>query len=238
MLFQSTNRFTVGFAGLVYLSLYLAGKFSIAIPVLSFNNQAPTENATRVQMPHSQLQARDDTAGPPLFLFVLVFFPVGVAFYIASSRYMDYKHHGFDVLFSSLAGTLCAWFGFRWYQVPIGRGAGWSWGPRSDEAAFGIKVGVSNYHVKGGKKARNAGKPAAKAPIKGRISPPKQRPNFGMGRQGTHDVELGHIQQRNNTPDSGASSRTRVPPQYAIPRIPSDFHARGDSARVPSGWMG
>lgn len=134
--------FAVAFAGLVYLSLILAAKFSVTIPFLApapFQESAPQHSAPRTS-PRSQ------AAAPPLHLFVLVFVPIGAAIYIASTRYTDYKHHGFDVLFSSLEGTVCAWFAFRCYHMPIRRGAGWAWGPRSNDRAFGIAIGTGTYH--------------------------------------------------------------------------------------------
>ena len=76
--------------------------------------------------------------------------PFAGATYIASTRYADYKHAGFDVLFGSLEGILSAWFAFRFYHLPIRRGAGWAWGPRRRSAAFGIGTGVGTYGMSGG----------------------------------------------------------------------------------------
>lgn len=42
-------------------------------------------------------------------------------------------------------GILAAWAGFRWYHLPVRRGAGWSWGPRSTGRAWGVGVGVQGY---------------------------------------------------------------------------------------------
>lgn len=42
-------------------------------------------------------------------------------------------------------GIVCAWFSFRWYHLPIRQGAGWSWGARSRDRAWGIGVGVGSY---------------------------------------------------------------------------------------------
>ena len=44
-----------------------------------------------------------------------------------------------------LIGFLLAWGSFRWYHAPIRRGAGWSWGPRSVDKAWGIGLGVQSY---------------------------------------------------------------------------------------------
>ena len=88
-----------------------------------------TENAS---------QGRKHAAAPPLYLLVLVLIPIFGAIYIASTRYTDGKHEGFDVGFGSLEGLICAWFAFRWYHLPIRRGSGWAWAPRHPSAAFGL----------------------------------------------------------------------------------------------------
>ena len=31
------------------------------------------------------------------------------------------------------------------YHLPVTRGAGWSWGPRNADKAWGVGVGVANY---------------------------------------------------------------------------------------------
>lgn len=56
-------------------------------------------------------------------------------------------HHGFDILFGASMGILLAWASFRLYHLPIARGAGWAWGPRSPPRAFGVGVGVGGYVV-------------------------------------------------------------------------------------------
>ncbi len=42
-------------------------------------------------------------------------------------------------------GFLVGWFAFRWYHLPVRQGAGWAWGARSKERAFGVGVGVGGY---------------------------------------------------------------------------------------------
>ena len=42
-------------------------------------------------------------------------------------------------------GFLLAWGSFRLYHAPIRRGAGWSWGPRKVQKAWGIGIGVQGY---------------------------------------------------------------------------------------------
>ncbi|OBT89439.1 hypothetical protein VE02_02021 [Pseudogymnoascus sp. 03VT05] len=147
----------IAFAGLVYLSLFLAGKFSVGIPSSSVissrcwaSNQGPTSTEPRSNPLAKATSSRSHTArkqaaAPPIYLIVLILIPIGAAIYIASTRYADDKHHGFDVLFSSIEGALCAWFGFRLYHLPVHRAAGWSWGPRSRNKALGIGIGAAGY---------------------------------------------------------------------------------------------
>lgn len=140
----------VAFAGLTYLSLFLASKFTVTIPYLapvSRDAVSPTRAASQ----------RETAAAPPLHLLVFVFIPLGAAIYIASTRFTDYKHAGFDVLFGSVEGIVSAWFAFRLYHLPTRRGAGWAWGPRRRSAAFGIGTGVGTYGMAGrlgGRKSR------------------------------------------------------------------------------------
>lgn len=159
-------------AGLLYLTLFLASKFSIAIPFLpprpfstnsaytsaitpsnlrspnSFNGKSP--QGTNLSSPSfsedtAVVPIRYQAAAPPVWTLVLVLVPVGSAIYITSTRFTDFRHFGFDLLFGSFIGITTSWFSFRWYHLPISRGAGWAWGPRSYRRAFGIGVGVGSY---------------------------------------------------------------------------------------------
>lgn len=67
---------------------------------------------------------------------VIAFVPTATAFFIAASRWFNYRHHGFDIIFGSLMGMIFAWIGFNMYHLPIRRGAGWAWGPRVRRRAF------------------------------------------------------------------------------------------------------
>lgn len=84
---------------------------------------------------------RDEAAAAPLWLVCLAYVPIGGAIYISASRYFDYRHHGFDILSGAFIGIVVAILAFRFYQVPLGRGAGYAWGPRSRARAFGVGVG-------------------------------------------------------------------------------------------------
>lgn len=158
-------------AGLLYLTLFLASKFSIAIPYLaprpysqnpayvsavapsnlrkqntlpSFHKQESTLSSPS-QLDEYIVPIRYQNAAPPVYTLVLVLIPVLSAIYITSTRYTDFRHFGFDMLFGTLIGVTCAWFSFRFYHLPITRGAGWAWGPRSYGRAWGIGVGVGSY---------------------------------------------------------------------------------------------
>lgn len=88
---------------------------------------------------------RRQAAAPPLYLLLLSVIPFFAAVFIASSRWFDFRHHGFDILFGFTIGTITAFFAFRYYHLPIGRGAGWAWGPRSRSKAFWAGVGSYSF---------------------------------------------------------------------------------------------
>ncbi|KAH8735474.1 PAP2 superfamily-domain-containing protein [Ilyonectria robusta] len=88
---------------------------------------------------------RLQAAAPPIYLLVLTIVPFACAVFIASSRWYDYRHHGFDILFGFLMGTATSIYAFRYYHLPIRVGAGWAWGPRSEERAFWAGVGRLGY---------------------------------------------------------------------------------------------
>ncbi|WEW59496.1 phosphatase PAP2 family protein [Emydomyces testavorans] len=80
---------SAAFAGLFYLSLYLAGKLHVL-----------------------------DSRGEVWKTFVIMVPIVGAAL-VAISRIMDARHHPFDVISGSLLGILCAWMSYRQYFPPI-----------------------------------------------------------------------------------------------------------------------
>lgn len=138
----------VAFAGLFYLSLWIAMKFSVGIPVLHSDRTLHTLKDASLQRGgiHDEASSlRRQNAAPPLYLLTLVLIPFAVAIYIATTRYQDGKHHGFDVIFSAIIGTISGYFGFRLYHLPLGQSAGRSWGPRGRDRAFGVKIGVLSY---------------------------------------------------------------------------------------------
>jgi membrane-associated phospholipid phosphatase len=88
---------------------------------------------------------RKQAAAPPLYLLFITIAPFCVSIFIAASRWWDFRHHGFDILFGYLMGLITAVFAFRYYHLPIQEGAGWAWAPRSSDRAFWAGVGRVGY---------------------------------------------------------------------------------------------
>ncbi|CAM1508918.1 Fc.00g026570.m01.CDS01 [Cosmosporella sp. VM-42] len=160
-------------AGLVYLSLFLAAKLWAApasLPPSSspgMSSSESTDHATQINSTqgaantsdppgrryyhkltgedNSNVSAREQAAGAPVYLLVISMAPFAAAVFICSSRWYDFQHHGFDILFGFLIGTLSSLLAFRHYHLPPSRGAGWSWGPRQKHKAFWAGVGSEGY---------------------------------------------------------------------------------------------
>ncbi len=162
-------------SGMLYLALFLCAKLAIALPYLPLipksAGQTPpppprdTEmlplHDTRGRQHSSQSKSPDppaprepptqtwdiynQAAAPPVYGLLMVLIPLGVATYISSTRYTEYWHFGFDVISGSVIGIVSAWVAFRWYHLPIRRGQGWAWGPRSVSRAFGTGIGTGGY---------------------------------------------------------------------------------------------
>ncbi|BCR97511.1 phosphatase PAP2 family protein [Aspergillus luchuensis] len=130
---------SMSFAGLMYLALWLSAKFSIGFPFLAYS---PLSQDLQRQ---DRGKIRNQGAAPPVYMLIVALVPIAVAFFISASRWFDYRHHGFDIIFGSVMGMVFAWIGFRLYQLPIIRGAGWSWGARSRKHAFFMEVGQPSH---------------------------------------------------------------------------------------------
>src|SRR5690606_13849248 len=91
------------------------------------------------------MAARRQAAAPPIYLLVIALLPFFGSVFIASSRWFDFRHHGFDIIFGYVIGTIASIFSFRYYHLPIDAGAGWAWAPRSADRAFWAGVGRYSY---------------------------------------------------------------------------------------------
>lgn len=107
--------------------------------------RTPAPNATLSESRDPGLEFRDQAAAPPVYTIILPLIPLSLALYITSTRYSDFRHHGFDLLGGALIGTVVAWLSFRLYHLPVRRGAGWAWGSRSATRAFGARIGTLDY---------------------------------------------------------------------------------------------
>lgn len=121
-------------AGMVYLSLWLCARFSLTIPYLDLSIDPLRQGSGKRQMIAS---ARSRQAAPPLWQFALAFAPIVAALFICSSRYADFHHAGFDIIFGAVIGSVFGWASFRFYHLPVRRGHGLlTWGPRARRHAL------------------------------------------------------------------------------------------------------
>ena len=158
-------------AALVYLTLFLASKLAVTIPFAnwwsaasnhaaavhaafpsrggnsSHNNDKHSEYSDGIEPEAAPMVSplRRQAAAPPLYLLTLVLVPFGASIWVASSRWYDFRHHGFDILFGWFMGLVTAIYSFRYYHMPMQNGAGWAWGPRSRDRAFWAGVGRLGY---------------------------------------------------------------------------------------------
>lgn len=152
---------------MTYLFLFLCAKFAITVPYLlpaaysssafrphtltesELNSKGASPEPLNSRQPSETIPLskvlRSQAAAPPAYLLGLACVPIFTAVYITATRFTDYRHHGFDLIFGSLIGFFTAYGSFRWYHAPINRGAGWAWGPRTPERAFAIGVGMHGY---------------------------------------------------------------------------------------------
>lgn len=102
---------TVAFSGLTYTALFLASfVFSMTLP---FARKVRPFAATAIVSAIPTAQPKF----PQMLAFLIVSIPMWIAIYIASTRWSDFRHHGFDVLFGSFEGIVCALIGWSWYGV-------------------------------------------------------------------------------------------------------------------------
>ena len=131
----------VAFAGLWYLSLYLAARFDVVPPPANkfLQRRDTAQQNDEAGEPLLQGDEREDSslsrvdkssAAPPAYLLPLPYVPLGLAIFIAGTRYFDFRNHGFDVLAGSAVGTTTASVGFRLYHPPLASHLREPFGPR------------------------------------------------------------------------------------------------------------
>jgi hypothetical protein len=163
------DNLIVSFAGLFYFALFLCAKFAVRIPYLlpysfeaahpasaipinghmnessKFSGDGPISAGLHSRSSDNRVEHRSQAAAPPVHGIILPLISICVALYICTTRYSDFKHHGFDIIAGAIIGAVVAYLSFRLYHLPLGRGAGWAWGPRGATRAFGVGVGTLNY---------------------------------------------------------------------------------------------
>ena len=161
-IFRLTLFHLVSWAGMFYLALFLCSKFSVTVPYLlpyNYEASARDNNAYHhgvtdgdfdkddvvASANSTAVPLRQQAAAPPAHLFILPLICISIATYVASTRFSDFRHHGIDIFSGALMGAVFSYISFRMYHLPIRRGAGWSWGPRSASRAWGIGVGTQGY---------------------------------------------------------------------------------------------
>ena len=171
---------SMSWSGLLYLSLWLAVKFNVTFPYaqpyrshdfiptqtsqesvlpLQYHRQSSTEAEKEGRTPFP----RHASAAPPIYGIVLCLIPICVAIYISSTRWVDFKHHGFDIFSGSLLGIITAWLGSRFYHSSLTKGCAWTWGPRSREDAWMVRGGgFSSWETGNGSRQDRANQSSAR----------------------------------------------------------------------------
>jgi membrane-associated phospholipid phosphatase len=119
----------VAFAGLWYLSLFLCHRFGVVFPSSSSphsipqtrNFEADDVNEPLISNPsdpslQSPTEVHEEAAALPVYKLLLPYIPLGLAIFIAGTRYFDFRNHGFDVLAGAAVGSITAYMGFRLYH--------------------------------------------------------------------------------------------------------------------------
>jgi len=138
---------SLSFAGLTYLSMFFINfVFSLHLPTVlprpNRNNLVPQTPAGAGRDSDIAAQGTQSDQPEPYIptLLALLFcgVPVLLAAYIASTRYADSRHHGFDILFGAAEGVVCGYFAWRWYgswTCRVGPSHGGNWKGLGNAAA-------------------------------------------------------------------------------------------------------
>jgi membrane-associated phospholipid phosphatase len=176
------------FAGLFYLSLYLAAKLHV-------------------------LDQRGE-----VWRTVVVLLPTIVAACVAMSRIMDARHHPFDVLFGSALGILCGWASYRQYFPPVShvweKGRAYpmrTWGlPIRRPVPGKVIVDSETMEVLNDRVPAHDGEDGYELNYNGHGRPPRMPEYAGdMSTRPALDVETGYASQRTN--------RSHKSPPVAMP---------------------
>ncbi|KUJ11521.1 uncharacterized protein LY89DRAFT_738954 [Mollisia scopiformis] len=121
---------TIAFAGLWYLSLFLCHRFGVEI--LPSSSPRNIQNIPRLENDEqhepllpSEAQLNDRASRPdsnqlealPVYKLLLPYVPLGLAIFIAGTRYFDFRNHGFDVLAGAFVGSVTSYVGFKMYST-------------------------------------------------------------------------------------------------------------------------
>jgi hypothetical protein len=117
----------VAFGGLWYLSLFLCYRFGVVFPpnitqTSNFDADEQIEpllsNASEPGF-QSPTGREEESGAFPAYKLLLPYIPLGLAIFIAGTRYFDFRNHGFDVLAGSVIGSVTAYVGFRMYHPSL-----------------------------------------------------------------------------------------------------------------------
>lgn len=110
----------------------------------SKKTEQPSSSSSSSSVPVASTSLRGQGAAPPVYLQIIAFVPICVAAFISSSRYFDHRHHGFDILFGAVLGSVFAYIGFHLYHLPLPRSDGWAYAARSRGHAFFRGIGYAD----------------------------------------------------------------------------------------------
>lgn len=120
---------TVAFAGLWYLSLFLCHRFGVVVPSsASLLNMPHNHNLSHVEplLLNDSISETDspeqigiEDANFRVYMLLLPYIPLGLAIFIAGTRYFDFRNHGLDVFTGAAVGSTTAWLGFRMYHPSL-----------------------------------------------------------------------------------------------------------------------
>lgn len=130
----------VAFAGLWYLSLWFCSRFGVTIPAphakTSWNHRVSDDGTSLLGDGLSSEVNMTKPSAPSLLFLFLPYVPLGLAIFIAGTRYFDFRNHGFDVIAGAAVGAVTAWFGFRWYHPSLSAQSHGPWIPRNNNAPY------------------------------------------------------------------------------------------------------